>query len=634
MSSASVQHPADQSLIAFNLGRLNDSKAVAVNKHLKNCPECRRRLVKLLGVTELPVQPPEKPNSDEEKVSETAATQSNPPERLPRIAFGQVPKFVWAAAAAGVVLLGLTVAWAAGAFRSDASAPVVDLGIRPESKSAQPTPAPAAKVPPIANLPPAKIVSKAETVAPPSVVPATPAPAVKESSKQETAKPEKASDAAVQTVADEKPPAQPPVAPEKEPNHAKMSQADFFNGKDLAGWQGPAGVWHVEQGEIVGTSPASAGQGKPSFLYSRQTFRDFDLKFQANVEEGIGDCGVYFRGQVIESEKQQVIGPLLAIYGKDPPQDRRTGSLIIEPQNKVEQKAPAKLIDRFAKPALNRFHLRCQGQHVLFEVNGIKTVNGEFPTLPSEGIIAWKLDANRPPRKVSIKITRFTDLTGAPSRSAPERPSLADAELLRAQMKFQTAVQKADEALMKQFEAEISKLQKGAKADETVLLPFVEHEKDMFKEKGLIPWSRPMRKAVALYGRSLLAAHKSVGNAFDAALNRAEKAHNSSLEEALIAEAGQLLAPRPVAIWQLNDKSQTHRTVFFSDASFVTDNQDDHPGSRFWQGPVEDKVVLESPVENDPTSTDVRVYRVTPDGKTLVALRKNGSEVRWQHLDE
>jgi hypothetical protein len=360
----------------------------------------------------------------------------------------------------------------------------------------------------------------------------------------------------------------------------------------------------------------------------------FRSEISATIDEGIGDCGVYFRAEAIESDKEQVVGPLCTIYGKDPPHDRRTGSLVIEPSNKIAKKAPAKLVDRLVKPTTNRFHFRCQGKHILLEVNGVKTVNDDFPELPDEGVIAWKLDGARRPRKVSFKILKFTDLTGAPSRGAPEQPSLADAGLLKAELKFESAVKKADETLLKQFDVEIARLRKSAKPDEATLLPFVEHEKESFHEKGLIPWSRPMRKALLDYGRSLLAAQKSMGSEFDIAMDHAEKAHDEKRTEALLAEAGKILTPRPVATWRLTDKTETHTTVFFSDASFVVDEKDDPPGVRFWQGPAEDRVVTEAPDPKDPTSTLVRVFELTPDGRTLVGMRPNGEKYRLQRVDE
>ena len=64
----------------------------------------------------------------------------------------------------------------------------------------------------------------------------------------------------------------------------------------------------------------------------------------------------------------------------------------------------------------------------------------------------------------------------------------------------------ADQNLLNQFDAEFDHL-KGSKwnIDENLLVA-VEHERQAFKEQGLIPWSRPMRKWWLRYGRELAAA--------------------------------------------------------------------------------------------------------------------------------
>jgi serine/threonine protein kinase len=40
-------HPTDQTLDAYGLGKLNDSSAEAVSKHLEECPACRRRVAEM-----------------------------------------------------------------------------------------------------------------------------------------------------------------------------------------------------------------------------------------------------------------------------------------------------------------------------------------------------------------------------------------------------------------------------------------------------------------------------------------------------------------------------------------------------------------------------------------------------------
>jgi hypothetical protein len=386
----------------------------------------------------------------------------------------------------------------------------------------------------------------------------------------------------------------------------------------------------VENGSIVGVLPA--GQTQSASLSSPRPYRDFDLRFQASVEEGIGDCGVHFRSQLVDAEHDQVAGPLCTICGKDAPSGQLTGSLVTEPPTKVVRKAPAKLVERFVKPAVNYFHIRCQGNHILIEVNRIKTVNGDFPALPQEGVIAWTLSSARPAHKATFKILRFVDLTSAPEHPIAERPAVANTELLKAEVKFENAMKAADESLLKHFDLEIQKLQHHGHGVDPALVAAVEHEKEVFREKGLIPWSRPMRQPLLQYAKELAAARKTIGNAFDRAIERAEKNQNEKQKEALLDEAARVLAPRPVAIWESTDRGQTHR-VFFSDATYVDDNQQDESIARFWTPPHDDKIVLEYPDPKNPSATMAWVFELMPYGNRMFALTKNGQKRFWQRVE-
>ena len=41
MDAVPSQHPTDQALGAYGLGKLDDPSAEAVNRHLEKCPDCR-----------------------------------------------------------------------------------------------------------------------------------------------------------------------------------------------------------------------------------------------------------------------------------------------------------------------------------------------------------------------------------------------------------------------------------------------------------------------------------------------------------------------------------------------------------------------------------------------------------------
>jgi len=47
MESPASIHPADETLVSYGLGKLDDTLAEAVNKHLEQCVPCRRRVAEL-----------------------------------------------------------------------------------------------------------------------------------------------------------------------------------------------------------------------------------------------------------------------------------------------------------------------------------------------------------------------------------------------------------------------------------------------------------------------------------------------------------------------------------------------------------------------------------------------------------
>jgi putative membrane-bound dehydrogenase-like protein len=68
---------------------------------------------------------------------------------------------------------------------------------------------------------------------------------------------------------------------------------DFFNGKDLAGWDGDKDVWSVQNGEIVGKT--EKGIKKNTFLKSHLTVEDFKLSLKVKLVPNAANSGVQFR---------------------------------------------------------------------------------------------------------------------------------------------------------------------------------------------------------------------------------------------------------------------------------------------------------------------------------------------------
>ena len=47
MDAAPSLHPTDQTLSSYGLGKLDDESAEAVNKHLEECRDCRKRVAEM-----------------------------------------------------------------------------------------------------------------------------------------------------------------------------------------------------------------------------------------------------------------------------------------------------------------------------------------------------------------------------------------------------------------------------------------------------------------------------------------------------------------------------------------------------------------------------------------------------------
>ena len=75
--------------------------------------------------------------------------------------------------------------------------------------------------------------------------------------------------------------------------------ANFFNGKDLTGWEGTEGLWSVENGEIVGKAPT--GLKHNDFLKSQMMVTDFRLICEVKLTPNKENSGIQFRTEPLPS---------------------------------------------------------------------------------------------------------------------------------------------------------------------------------------------------------------------------------------------------------------------------------------------------------------------------------------------
>jgi hypothetical protein len=185
----------------------------------------------------------------------------------------------------------------------------------------------------------------------------------------------------------------------------EADKGEFFNGKDLSGWEGLTQYWSVKDGALVGYTAQDPGHN--TFLCSKRQYGDFHLRFKVRLKDGVGNSGVQIRSRIHNPEQYTVAGPQCDI-GQE-----YWGSLYGENFGGMMKQAPPDVVKKALKPAdFNDYDIRCVGKHVTIKLNGETTVDDDFPKMPDEGIIAWQLHAGFPSMEVVFKDIHFEDLTG------------------------------------------------------------------------------------------------------------------------------------------------------------------------------------------------------------------------------
>jgi lysophospholipase L1-like esterase len=79
----------------------------------------------------------------------------------------------------------------------------------------------------------------------------------------------------------------------------------LFNGTDLKGWQGDAGIWRVKDGVIEGSGACSDHKGYKSYLINRShILKDFIIEVEFNMAKG--NSGVNYRCHDYDKDKKKL----------------------------------------------------------------------------------------------------------------------------------------------------------------------------------------------------------------------------------------------------------------------------------------------------------------------------------------
>jgi hypothetical protein len=164
----------------------------------------------------------------------------------------------------------------------------------------------------------------------------------------------------------------------------------LFNGKDLAGWEGDAKLWTVQDGVLVGKS---AGIPYNDFLATTKTYGDFVLRFQVRLVENKGNSGVQFRSKRVPdshevSGYQADIAP--GMWGNLHDEARRNRPLA---SPRPEDLKKALKVDDW-----NDYEVQAVGNKITMSLNGVRMVEytEEDAKIPRDGIIATQIHGGGP----------------------------------------------------------------------------------------------------------------------------------------------------------------------------------------------------------------------------------------------
>jgi putative membrane-bound dehydrogenase-like protein len=166
---------------------------------------------------------------------------------------------------------------------------------------------------------------------------------------------------------------------------------DFFNGKDLAGWDGDPKLWSVENGEIVGKSP---GIKRNEFLKSHMAVTDFRLTLKIKLVPNKENSGVQFRSEALPDGEMH--GPQadvgLGWWGKLYEENGR--GVLSNGAGEKHVKADD----------WNEYEIVAEGSKVKTWINGVLSVDVDDPAISRRGVFGLQIHAGGPME------VRFKDL--------------------------------------------------------------------------------------------------------------------------------------------------------------------------------------------------------------------------------
>jgi putative heme-binding domain-containing protein len=158
----------------------------------------------------------------------------------------------------------------------------------------------------------------------------------------------------------------------------------LYNGQDLTGWSGEAGLFSVENGEIIAKS--EQGISRNRFLVSDLTLEDFKLSLEIKLVDNAGNSGVQFRSELLPDGEMR---GYQADVGAD-----WWGKLYEEHGRELLWDRPG---DEHVKlNDWNKYEIIAEGSKIRTYLNGNLCVDLDDPEGARRGVLALQLHSGGP----------------------------------------------------------------------------------------------------------------------------------------------------------------------------------------------------------------------------------------------
>lgn len=205
----------------------------------------------------------------------------------------------------------------------------------------------------------------------------------------------------------------------------------MFNGRDLSGWEGKAGWWHVEDGAITSQStPEKPCESAHYLMWRGGEPGDFDLRLEYRLVGG--NSGVQFRsrelpnwdtsGYQADMEDGGQWSGCLFEHTRGGVAMR--GEQVVIAKDGTREVTPlgdaAELLKKVRKQDWNSYRILAVGPELTLEINGVvmaRAIDRQEGLAARRGVIALQMHPG-PPMKVQFRNLRIKLLEPAPATPA------------------------------------------------------------------------------------------------------------------------------------------------------------------------------------------------------------------------